>query len=326
MNKDPQLHDIWIQQQNYNEDIRKENLQTNSQWMQNYILGVVSELGELLEEIKWKQHRVQSASDFGHNTVDQLADITKYVISMWQVIGCTPQDLLHWTYDKGIILEQLRKQERKKSPTGRDIIMLDLDGTIADFRRGFLTWLEQSSWKNKLKIKNEYIGLHLDLDNGWTFRDYSLAKLEFESEGGYYGLFPIKVMKSTVNVLRSIGWYVIVYTARPYKEYKRIWGDTWRWLNYIGPPVDELHFGYDTRIIRAEELRQKNHVVALEDDPTLISRYLQSGVPVFMYPQPYNIQEIPISSLLSIVDPDEHDWEIVNRINHTSPSWAEKEQ
>lgn len=286
--EDITIHDLWIQQQNYNQDIGSLQPRTSAEWMQNYILGVVSELGELLEEVKWKHHRVSRASEFSHNTVEQLADITKYVISMWQVVGITPDQMIGYTYEKGKILEQLLKQETQPELSGRNIIMLDLDGCLADFRSGFLQWLELSPWKHRLKPTDIAERIHMDIDHGWDYGDYHAAKLQFEKDGGYYHLPAMSLMIESIKYMREQGWYIIVYTARPYTVYKRIWGDTWRWLENHTCSVDELHFGHEARVVRAIDLAKSNKVISIEDDPTLIVRYISSGIPVYVEHQPYN--------------------------------------
>lgn len=288
MGKIIELYDVWIQQELYNREIFRRQQRTSAEWMINYILGAHSELSELLDETSWKTHRVHSVTEFGPNVIEELTDITKYVFSMWQMIGATPQDMIYYTYQKGRILEQLLRQEGMNPPVGEKIVMLDLDGTVADFRQGFLDWLSQSPWKDSLRIAKDQVGLHLDLNNQWDFREYEEAKLDFEANDGYSLLPVVKRIRSLIRILRLLNWKIIVYTARPYHKFKRIWGDTWTWLENNGVIVDELYFGYESRIAKARDLAAHNTVVAIEDDPTLIARYDMSGIHVFVSPQPYN--------------------------------------
>lgn len=311
-NKD--IYDIWIQQQNYNAEIRQRQDRTSSEWLINYILGTVSELGELLDQTNWKTHRLSSSVGFGPNIEEELADITKYVFSMWQLLEYTPSDMCRIMYRKGIILDQLLKQETREPMKDRTIIMLDLDGCIADFRKGFFNWLPSSKWKDKLKEGDKNVGLHLDLNNGWDFATYNEAKLEFEIQGGYSTLPLIHQVSKLTNALYNFGWYIIVYTARPFSTYKRIWADTWNWLQANEVNIHELNFGYESRIETAQKLSVDNKVIAIEDDPILINRYTSSGIDTIMVPQPYN-KSIPQLSLMGILDGS---WTPVELINFMS--------
>jgi hypothetical protein len=317
MKRQISLDEIWDKQQSYNTLIMNQTRKNSSEWMINYILGATSELSELLQQTNWRNNPIHAVDEFGPNVSEELADITKYVFSLWQLMGFTPLDMLQAMDLKGDILNQLMYQETRSTLRERSILMLDLDGVIADFRQGFMEWISATRWADILTLKEEEIGLHMDINNGWDYRAYNQAKIEFEREGGYSLLPSIRTMKMAVNTLRRIGWYIIVYTARPYTTYKRIWGDTWLWLKDKEIEVDELHFGYDERVVTASQLSELNHVVAIDDDPTLIRRYVGCNIPIFVYPQPYN-QQLPLhSGLVTMLDSDGPHWEISNQVHAT---------
>ena len=288
MSEDVDIYKLWIQQQNYNADIRTIQQKTDAEWMINYILGTMSELAELLEEMNWKQHRFTTLNSFGPNVEEELADITKYVISMWQLMGHTPQTMIDAMYEKGVILSQLLRQDTIPTIQGRQVLLLDLDGCIADFRTGFYNWLSSSSWKELIVREKMNRNLHLDIEQGWEFTVYHEAKLAFEREGGYSTLPPIEGIIRLVNAMADSGWYVIACTARPYSQYKRIWKDTWLWLLKHGVKVNELHFGSDLRVEMARALSLNNEVAAIEDDPIMIGRYNSCSITTFIVPHAYN--------------------------------------
>ena len=313
----PTLESVWRKQGEYNGDMMDQRPMDSASWMTNYILGAISELGELLEQTRWKKHRIQSVQQYGPNVEEELADITKYIFSMWQIMNLSPQDMLNAVDQKSDILQQLMFQETRSPLIHKRIIMLDLDGVVADFRFGFMEWVAGTKWKDLLHIKEEQIGLHLDINNGWDYTEYNQAKLEFERDGGYGKLPVINLIRDTVNTLHDVGWYVIVHTARPQAMFKRIWGDTWNWLQFYNVKADELYFGYDDRITMAQLLSQNNRVIALEDDPTLIKRYLGCNIPVYIYPQPYNITTFNDYTLARKIDIGSDHWEVSESIYST---------
>jgi NTP pyrophosphatase (non-canonical NTP hydrolase) len=311
------LDEVWEKQQSYNDAIRQQHPnKTNSEWLINYILGATSELSDLLQQTNWRNNSIYTVDEFGPNVIEELADVTKYIFSLWQLMGLTPLDMLNSMALKGEILNQILYQETRPPIKNHNILMLDLDGVIADFRQGFMQWVFHTRWAEILVIKEEEIGLHMDIDHSWDYRAYNQAKIEFEREGGYSLLPTIKSVKMAVNTLKRIGWYIIVYTARPYTTYKRIWGDTWLWLKDHDIEVDELHFGYDERVLTASYFLNNNHVAALEDDPTLIKRYVSCNIPVFVYPQPYNRLSFT-SPLVTVLSQEQKHWEISNAIHST---------
>lgn len=316
--KNATLSQVWDKQESYNTLIQNNDKKSSSEWLVNYILGANSELAELLQQTNWRNHPIYSTDEFGPNIAEELADVTKYVFSLWQLMGFTEQDMLNAMNLKSDLLSQLLFQETRPPLKRRRIMMLDLDGVVADFRQGFMEWVSGTKWADILTLKEEEIGLHMDINHGWNYRAYNQAKIEFEQDGGYSHLPVIKNVKMAVNVLRQVGWYIMVYTARPYTTYKRIWGDTWTWIKEHDITVDELHFGYDERVVTASQLSEDNMVVALEDDPTLIHRYSGCDIPVFVYPQPYNNFQFGDVKLVTYLDPTSKHWEISDLIFNTT--------
>jgi len=314
----PTLSEVWDKQEEYNDEMFKQRFMSSSDWMENYVHGMTAQLGQLIEQAGWRKHHVKSVEDFGPNIKEELADLTKYIFSMWQIMGFTEQDMLDAMELKGEILAQLLRQEIQSPVIRRRIVMLDLDGVVADFRQGFMSWVAETKWADTLHIKEEEIGLHMDINHNWNYRAYNQAKIEFERDGGYTTLPSIKAVKMAMNTLKSIGWYIIVHTARPYTTYKRIWGDTWTWLKVHDIFPDELHFGYDERIVAASKLQENNMVIAIEDDPVLIKRYAGCGIPVFVYPQPYNTSISFTANNIFLLDPNYTHWDISGAIHDQS--------
>jgi len=316
------LAQVWDEQQEYNDKVKQFQTRSSSEWLINYILGAHSELSELLDQTHWKTHRLETMWQFGPNISEELADLTKYVFSMWIEMGYTEQDMLDAMHSKHEILEQLMYQDTRPQLQERNILMLDLDGVVADFRKGFMLWLNNTKWRDVLTLDERDIGLHMDINNGWNYHSYHQAKMEFERDGGYGTLPSITRIKKCVNALHRVGWYIIVYTARPYRTYKRIWSDTWLWLKNHDIEVDELHFGYDERVVAASQYKEENHVVALEDDPTLIKRYVGCNIPVLLCPQPYNQNIFLNNNYLRLIQDEQEHWDISNAVHGTIETGA----
>lgn len=282
---------LWVSQRSYNSIIRsKDHEQDFEYWMQKYILGAVAEVDEILQEINWKAHRRGKPTNF-NNLGRELADLTKYVISMWDLAGFDAQDLLKFSQDKSDELEAQYEQDWLSGPEpDQPVIIFDIDGTLGDWRKAFISWCRE---KHQLIPQTEdgATTLALEVDLSIPYQKYVELKASFESEGGYRFLNPYP---DTWDAIRKLEWsdaFCIAYTARPHARYSRIWSDTWGWLksNRMAPPIRQLFIGQEERIGLACQYQSAGHkVVLVDDDPGTGSRALNANIPVVMRKHAYN--------------------------------------
>jgi hypothetical protein len=286
------LRDLLIEQKQYNDKIREETYvdreHTREEWTQTYILGLVSEIDEILREIKWKRHTGSwDKKPVRSNIAVELADITKYILSLWELWGFTDADIVEYVSIKNEILNQKYKQDYSKPPRNSCVLICDIDGTLADYRRGFIAWLVDMGEIDPTET-DSYESLLMDTNIEMSYPAYEVLKESFEEAGGYANLPPYVESISTLRALKSLGVYIIVYTARPVTKHKRIWYDTWKWLRENNIPADELHIGSEDRILKASSLQKTNKVFIFDDDPSLIRRAANSGLTVYAKSFPYN--------------------------------------
>lgn len=283
------IQKIWDEQKRYNELIRSEQPDTN--WMPQYLLGMVSEVDEVLREINWKRHRIETSKVNPDNVARELADITKYVMSMWEFMGYSPEDMIQFVSEKNEMLEQLYLQENTLMPVGRRILIFDLDGTVADWRRTFSYWLQKDSpeyMHDPLDV-SPHASSQFDTEHTIKYDKYFKAKEAFESSGMYAQILPYDDAVEAVRDARlEYDAYLICITARPVKKYKRLWLDTWNWLKLGDIQPDSLLFENEARILIANGLKDKNDVILWDDDPDLVIRAADAGLRVIMRKQSYN--------------------------------------
>ncbi len=287
------LQDLWEAQKSYNKGIRDKK-QTGDEpqtkfWTKQYLLGLVSEVDEVLREINWKEHRANKPNIEQYNLALEMADLTKYVLSLWELWGWDLEDVLRITLDKTWWVQYRSDMELTPDPVGKNVIVADLDGTLADWRRSFILWMEKEH--NMVLPDDPDTSLQLDSDLAWTYPEYSQWKDEFEREGGYAHLVPYTDGISTIQQLQDFeDAYLIVYTARPEHQYKRIWWDTYVWLEQHGIHPDKLIIGAEPRVLLAHRLQDQNKVVLFDDNPDLIIRAAFAGIRVVARKHPYNCQ------------------------------------
>lgn len=284
---------IWKSQSQYNQMIRTldENPGTAVAWLKEYMLGAMTEMEEVLRCVNWKKHKKEGKPTgilAMNNLGQELADVTKYILSMWEVLGFGPLDLIRFVEEKNASLAAQLTQDTIPLPKGRKVLVLDLDGTVADWRGTFIWWLQEQGYIPKGATEDLKTTLMADVDLGTSYPQYYAWKNEFESTGMYSALFPFPDGITTVQKMKKEGVFVVVITARPQSVHKRVWYDTYTWLQTHGVAPDLLKIGAEARLSLALQLSEDNDVILFEDNPDLVARAANSGLRVVIKHHTYN--------------------------------------
>ncbi len=288
------LHELWFDQKKYNEHVKEMRAvntgerMTQDQWTQAYLLGLISEVDEVLQEIKWKVHADTTKKDEATltNLAIEFADITKYIMCLWQAWGFSAEDMLYWVEEKSNLMD-FRLKTEGVDPLQKNVVVCDLDGTIADWRDGFFRWL--AGTKGILFPEDKRASLLVDVDMRIPYTRYNAWKEEFERSGGYRELPPYKDGVALLSYLQST-WdaKLIFVTARPIRI-ARVLLDTLHWIRATGLEPYSIRMVETGRVQYAMELKQKgNRVLVLDDDPVLVARASNNHLPVLVRAEPYN--------------------------------------
>lgn len=280
------LSKIWEQQKNYNEKIFKiEGEQDKEYWSRQYLLGLTSQVAEVLREIRWKRNRNESDKvPIKQNVVEEIADIMKFTLCLAQAWNISEQELLEAVYEKGEILDFKLQMEFKEPLVKRKILITDIDGTLADYRKSFQRFLSQRGIAPAPESTTILFDSTLDI----KYAEYHALKHEFEELGGYRYLIPYPDTFDSLKAMRELGFYIIAVTSRPADIYKRIFKDTLHWFKANEFPIDELHMVDEGRLLLAHDLVWKNEVVLWEDNPDLLVRANNTGIFSVARRQTYN--------------------------------------
>lgn len=283
------LDRVWRQQLRYNMGIKKYVAPdtTYEEWAVHYLTGLVSETSELLELLDWKHHRKSDLKVDDVSIALELADITKYALCLWQQFGFSTEHMLNFIYAKGEMLQFKQAQEHATMPYGKKVLIADMDGTLADWRQGFLDFLVDQNYIPSLLSKDPELSLSMDLDMGWPYSIYLRWKDQFELEGGY-GELP--AYEDSLYFFRHCrADYRIIVTARPV-TIPRVYFDTFFWLKRMVVLPDAIHLLGDERIQLAMQLKNTNNneVLMLEDNPSIALRAARNRIPVLMRATGYN--------------------------------------
>lgn len=274
------MREIWVDQTRYNDAIKAIRAGEVQSWPEVYAIGVHEEVSEVMRVSKWKYHKPGRRGKVDREALaDELADTTKYLLSLWQEFGFSLPEML-----QAITLKSHRLEVGLTNdwfpPEGTNVLVTDLDGTVADWRTGFA---------KGAGIQDNVRSLAVDLDNGLGWASYERAKGAWEEGGGYATLPPYGDAVTLLQNEWRRGTWVIVVTARPADTIHRIWRDTDEWLQTNGVKYQALLMGRDERLVQLLRLAERrNRVLLLEDDPVLAERAAGAGFRVWMRAQPYN--------------------------------------
>jgi hypothetical protein len=275
---------VWDEQAEYNRTLKEtEGSADPAEWTQTYLMGLVSEIDEVLRELHWKRHRKGTGRVIESNMGRELADLFKFVMSLWQTWGFEPEDLLSFVAEKNEVLEFQWHQDQDPAMPHKYTILLDMDGTVSDYRAGLTQYLQSEAGAKD----DRQVFYQMDLATGLDYEVYHHHKDIFEETGGYRtlptypdGVQALRRLKDQVNLC--------VVTARP-KYLARSWADTYYWLKQHVRVPDRLWLAEGERLKYAKRLREQGYqVVCWEDAPIEALRYAEHGFHVFMRNQSYN--------------------------------------
>jgi len=257
-------------------------------WTQQYLLGLVSEIDEVLREINWKPHRNAYKEVNPDNLGQELADLTKYVLSLWILWGFKAEDMLTYVTNKSKVLEFLYTQEHRP-PLGWPVVVCDLDGVLANYQWGFLKWVKDSGqWDlDDDACQRAVYSLHMDLTLGIPNVKYEQMKRAFEEWGGFLRLPPYPGIPTLIGVLKETQAHLVVVTARPMYQRKRLSMDTLLWLEQQGLSVEGLYFDED-KVELIHNLWGNHVLCCIEDNPLVAERLSKQGYLVILMDRPYN--------------------------------------
>lgn len=242
-------------------------------------LGLSEEIGELLRTLRaWKIHRKDpSGREISRSQLaNDLTDLTKYVLALWQTWGFTPDEILDALQRKSAILWHRYSEEFIQS-YDNPMVIFDLDGVLADYRRGFLEWINRDEEAKTFKGWITAEALRMSPE---AFRS---LQTDFREYGGFATLPVLPGVKEVLQGIASEGVAIVALTSRPIDDHPRIYGDTLEWFKKHDLPCKVLWWSHN-KADKIEQWGVQKHVLfAVEDDLTFSLRLARLGVRVLLH-------------------------------------------
>lgn len=230
------------------------------------ILGLFEEVQELAKDtLGYKAHVLKRKRVEKVNVADNVVDLLKYTLAYAQLYRLTPDDVMEAWRRKTSTFNDRARGERLELERHTLVATIDLDGVVVDL----------SSWQDKLK----------ESQGGAPMNDKTVAMLEslkedFYRDGGFRTLPPMPGAVEGMRALAALGISLVIITARPQWQYKRVYGDTVEWLDKHGVPRDLILFNKDKAEAIYEHVLPARPMFHVEDRSKHALEVANIGVPV----------------------------------------------
>lgn len=224
-------------------------------WSKEFILCASKELYEMLDEIKWKQHRFISKDNNIDNFLEEGVDAFKFLMNLFLIHGCTEQQFYQKFIDKSKVVDIRYEQEKQlkglRDRTDVKIAVIDIDGIICDHSRSFL---------NGKNYKTIYEYKHNDIEG------YSKDKYLMRTSGAKRTLALIPHAAGFLQTLKDQGYLIVLLTARPYEKIIGLYADTLHWLESSQLKYDFLFFNKNKEQFIIDNLTRDQVKFCLDDE------------------------------------------------------------
>ena len=204
--------------------------------------------------------------------VDEIVDVLKYTFSIAMLQGVSRESLAEVFVHKTKLLNRRYEEDRIALQESTSVLVCDLDGCICDLT----------------PLKSRVSAECTDCDWLDAFERSEKVKDEFYSSGGFRKLSPYAGAVPVLKTLRAVGYKIVIITARPQWQYKRIHSDTVRWLEKHDVPCDLLLFNKDKAEAIYAHVLPARPVAAIEDRDKHVAELVAIDVPVLLVDRPWN--------------------------------------
>lgn len=228
-------------------------------WNKEFILCLMKESSELLDNLNWKHHTDLNVDQSKDNFVENSVDLIKYLFALLAINGITASDVyskfvsksvvVRAKFEQKLLLQQLKKDKDKK------IALIDIDGVLSDYPNSFL----ESTLYLK-KFDNIQDAMSSD------YSAYHIAKKYYRRSGVKADIGVREGAKELLDYLKDHDYFIILLTSRPYDKISRIYQDTLYWLDNKKLKYDAIIWEKEKAKYVIKHLSEHNVVFCVDDE------------------------------------------------------------
>jgi uncharacterized HAD superfamily protein len=247
---------------------------------------MIDEIMELIRETNWKGHRKDKVHTIDSNILEESIDIFKYWLSIMVLMEYSPEDFIEEYQRKSSVVEQRYKQEKQLNFESNKIVGVDIDGVLADYPDCFINYVNDKVGTNFKAEDLDQYNLYEAITDIPTEVMKEL-KHDFRKSGQLKKVGVLPGAKEFLQSLRNKSYKIVLLSARPYKEYRRIFADTKEWLDKNGLIYDAILWDEDklNRLIREFG---ENNVSFFVEDNLKNANSISKSTKVYLLDKSYN--------------------------------------
>jgi hypothetical protein len=246
-------------------------------WNKEYILAIIKEASELLDELNWKMHVNKDEEDIKDNFLEEGIDVLKYLLGILIINGFTSQEIYQKFLDKSNVVDAKLNQDliinNIKNKKEEKIAFVDLDGVLA-------TWpIDYMQFVNK-QLSTHYKNLQI-LENEVPKKTQYDLKREYRLSGIKRTMGVVSDSQKLLSSLKELGFFIVLITARPYKKIFRIYSDTLAWLKENNLIYDAIIWEEEKEKYIINNFYDNEIKFVYDDDVDNCNILVQNGFTVF---------------------------------------------
>ena len=231
-----------------------------------------SELGRAVGG--YKRHVLRAPAVERYAVAIECVDVVKCALATAQLHGVDARMFASLFRAKTREISAKHAAERH---TFGEILATDLDDVVADLE----------PWRQELGITT----LSERGGPAERLRASESMKEQFYAGGRFRELAPIPGAPEALRRAKAAGFSIVIITARPQWQYKRLQSDTHDWLRAHDIPCDLLLFSRNKVEAVYEHLTPAWPVVFVEDHPGNARALAEVGINVLLFNRPHNENE-----------------------------------
>lgn len=164
----------------------------------------------------------------------------------------------------------------------KNVVIIDIDGVLADYRLGLLYWLRQS-YPRLAQKANE----HLKRGDTWinaeslgiSYREFLEALEMFRMSGGKQAIPLFDGAQDLLDYCHKKGYEIVLLTSRPIDIISNIYRDTIEWLRNNGLKYHILLWSKNKSEMVFKMRLTDKVVFAIDDEYNHVLDYINLGIP-----------------------------------------------
>jgi hypothetical protein len=236
----------------------------------DYILYIISECNDLLQQIDWKKHWKTRKPVIKSNVGIEIIDIQKYLWGLSYILGIDSDEFMSLYDLKSVEVESKWHQEIMMETLAKkdSVCIIDIDGVLAPYPDYFISWVRKN-YDKSFSMKSDPL-------------EYERYKHLYRELGAKRTMPFITTSRDALNELRRLGYTIVLLTNRPYNTYHRIYSDTIEWLRSSEMSYDYIFWAEDKKILSIND-KCKCIKFVVDDRKETCNEFRQAGIKAYQY-------------------------------------------